>query len=132
MARRAAKSSVSPLRVTEVTTKLKQFLKKNILFENGFKSVSKQFTTDKQYIQNTWKTVIVINEFSYLYFQVKQFLKIPAEKLYGMISFDSYAIVYMQKREKVSTLRGFVASKNMWHRYDKNEKQNNPLIEQFG
>jgi len=31
----------------------------------------------------------------------------------------------------VSTLRGFVASKNMWHRYDKNEKQNNPLIEHF-
>ncbi len=56
-------------------------------------------------------------------------MKIPAEKLYGIISFDSYAIVYMQKREKVSTLRGFVASKKMWHRYDKNKKRNNPLIE---
>jgi hypothetical protein len=53
------------------------FLKKNILFEKRLKSVSKWFTTDKQYIQNTWKTVIVINEFSYLYFQVKQFLKYP-------------------------------------------------------
>jgi len=63
-------------------------------------------------------------------FSSETILKIPAEKLYGIISFDSYAIVYMQKREKVSTLRGFVASKNMWHRYDKNEKQNNPLIEQ--
>ena len=64
--------------MTKVTTKQKQFfLKKNILFEKGFKSVYKQFTTDKQYIQNIWKTVIVINEFSYLYFQVKQFWKYP-------------------------------------------------------
>ncbi len=77
MVQRAAKTSVRSFKMTKVTTKENIFLKKNILFENGFTSVSKQFTTDKQYIQNTWKTVIVINEFSYLYFQVKQVWKYP-------------------------------------------------------
>ncbi len=80
----------------KVTTKQKKkFSEENILFENGFKSVSRQFTTDKQYIQSTWKTVIVINEFFLSLFSGETILKIPAEKLYGIISFDSYAIVYM-------------------------------------
>jgi hypothetical protein len=68
---------------------------KTFYLKKAYISFFKHFITDKQYIQNIWKTVIVINEFSYLYFQVKQFLKIPAEKLYGIISFDSYAIIYM-------------------------------------
>ena len=54
-----------------------KFSEENILFGKGLNQFHKLFTTDKQYIQNIWKTVIVINEFSYLYFQVKQFWKYP-------------------------------------------------------
>ena len=79
MAQRAAKTYVRSLKMSQVTTKQNDFfLKKNILFEKRLKiSFLEQYTTDKQYIQNTWKTVIVINEFSYLYFQVRQFWKYP-------------------------------------------------------
>ena len=50
---------------------------KHFIWKTALNQFLNNFTTDKQYIQNTWKTVIVINEFSYLYFQVKQFWKYP-------------------------------------------------------
>ena len=96
MAQRAKKKHLSVLGKWKKWLQNKnKFSEENNLFEKGLNQFHKLFTTDKQYIQNIWKTVIVINEFSYLYFQVKTILKIPAEKVYGIISFDSYAIIYM-------------------------------------
>ena len=79
----------------KVTTKQKQFSEEKHFIWKGLNQFYKLFTTDKQYIQKHLKHSHSDKWIFLSLFSSDKILKIPAEKLYGIISFDSYAIVYM-------------------------------------